>query len=142
MEKYGYTYLQGNIQILPSTVDNHSVEWVWNTDLDNEYFPLIVYYAKEKTTHFFMEYIKMQIYRMRRLIHEAQQIIILGVFPDWVNDSHIWNAIAQSGCEVIYFNKTKTDIDVFSSWANANNVNCKIVPMYFADGFSELCSML
>ena len=84
-----------------------------NESKNNPFTPVMSYYQPDKKSRICSDFIKQQQEYWKHALKESQTLYIVGVaFNE--NDTHIWQTIAKSGCEVrIVDPKPQSIIDYF-----------------------------
>jgi len=128
----------------------HGAFYLHNEDSFNQIMskpaciPLMTYYEQNKRhplmrsegSRQIFEFLVSQENRFKELILNSNKIIIVGVMCNSF-DEHIWQPMAESNAEIIYFEPNNSK--PFTDWAEKNNKKYTVINKTFEDGFKELC---
>jgi len=107
--------------------------------------PLICAYEPDKRPLTNNKLIIYQHARLKNLINEAKQIIMIGINCNFA-DAHIWGLLAETQAKIIYIDPYESQIDKFAEWAKSNNkqekTNYKLINKNFNDSFKEICNLV
>jgi hypothetical protein len=104
--------------------------------------PVMSYFVPSKDTMSGVSFIKNQRKRLEELIIAAERIGIIGIKVR-THDQHIWGPLSKTDAQITYCSGESAGKD-FESWSKQNRTGklYRIIPKYFRQGFSEICSAL
>lgn len=103
--------------------------------------PVMSYFVPSKNTTSCVDFIEAQRERFYHLVIEAYKIIIIIGLQVREHDTHIWQPLSKTDNEIIYCSGA-TAGKKFQSWCENHRRGKEqlILPVYFKDGFRELCA--
>jgi hypothetical protein len=101
--------------------------------------PIICRYQSSKRPTVQNYFIDIQQSRCAELIINAETITIIGVWPAYNIDKHLWESLAKTSAFITYVNPDKDSQNMFRMWAKENrkkgDKNFLITPKTFRDAF-------
>ncbi|MFX0210179.1 MAG: hypothetical protein ACFFDT_29625, partial [Candidatus Hodarchaeota archaeon] len=101
--------------------------------------PIICRYQSSKRPTVQNYFIDIQQSRCKELVINAKTITIIGVWPAYNIDKHLWKSLANTSAFIAYVNPDKDSQNLFRIWAKENkkkeDKNFHIIPKTFRDAF-------
>lgn len=108
----------------------------------NKIIPMLCRYQPQKPAPMKNYFIDGQQERCRQLFTTAKAITIIGVLCNPINDSHLWEPLAQTNAFLNYVEPNEINQNAFKKWAMSNGkkqgVSFAIIPKTFEEAFETI----